>query len=371
MSSLSSGEITVHEMGVMMEETIADPIAVEQLSQEEWQGVTHRASLASELAKTNSESLNLAVVRDEFNANTFDENLDNEQRVEKIDELGSSESDEENMQPSFDIAPSAPVGPGGKGNEANVPSLAVTLCDVPTSSYIDWGSYYIDEDLRALKLKHINLQSYPNHKDISHIGSTVCDSAVIDDEENPRVREEVIKKGQLFESLDTVKFFFKDYAVHHHRPFYVAKSNKDVCYIIRCQILSCSLGVWLRCTKNEIHQWKVSKVKQYHNCGTSEVRRVHSQCMARFLCCRVMSILWADSDITVATLTEVIHDLTTYQVHYDKACRVKEHTLALLWGDWREAYTKVPRLLNAMPHFKPGTRCVINTCGQWLPNEKG
>jgi hypothetical protein len=137
MSSLSSGVITVHEMGVMMEETIADPIAVEQPSQEEWQGVTHRASLASELAKTNSKSLNLAVVRDEFNANTFDENLDNEQHVEKIDELGSSESDEENMQPSFDIAPSAPVSPGGKGNEANVPSLAVTLCDVPTSSYID------------------------------------------------------------------------------------------------------------------------------------------------------------------------------------------------------------------------------------------
>jgi hypothetical protein len=42
------------------------------------------------------------------------------------------------------------------------------------------------------------------------------------------VREEVIKKGQLFESLDVVKFFFQDYVVHHYQPFYVAKSNKDV-----------------------------------------------------------------------------------------------------------------------------------------------
>jgi hypothetical protein len=119
---------------------------------------------------------------------TFDENLDNEQHVEENDELASSKSDEK--------------------NEANVPSSVVTLCDVPTSSYIDWGSYYTDEELRTLKLKHINLQNYPNHKDISHIGSVVCDSAVVDNEGNPRVQEEVIKKGQLFESLDVVKFFF-------------------------------------------------------------------------------------------------------------------------------------------------------------------
>jgi hypothetical protein len=77
-----------------------------------------------------------------------------------------------------------------------------------------------------------------------------------------------------------------------------------------------------------------------------------------------MSIVLADSDITVAALIKVIHDLTTYQVYYDKAWRAKEHALPLLWGDWREAYTKVPRLLNVISHFNPWTRCVINTCGQ-------
>jgi maltodextrin utilization protein YvdJ len=92
----------VHETGVTTEETIVDPIAVEEPSQEKWQGITHRGSMTSELAKTNSESLNLAVVRDEFNVDTFDENLDNEQHVEENDELASSESDEENMQSSVD-----------------------------------------------------------------------------------------------------------------------------------------------------------------------------------------------------------------------------------------------------------------------------
>jgi hypothetical protein len=234
MTSLSASEIIVHETCLTTEETIADPIAVEQLSQEECQGVTHRVSLGSELVKMNHESLNLALVRDEFDADTFDENLDNEQHVEKNDESSSNESDKENMQPSFDTAPDVLVGTSGEGNEANMPSSTVTLCDVLTLSRIDWNSYYIGEELRALKLKHINLQEYLNHKDISHIGSVVCDSAVVDDEENLRVQEEVIKKGQLFESLGVAKFFFQDYVVCHHRPFYMAKSNKDVWYIIMC-----------------------------------------------------------------------------------------------------------------------------------------
>jgi hypothetical protein len=77
------------------------------------------------LAKINSESLNLAVVRDEFDVDTFDENINNEQHVEENDELASSESDEE--------------------NEANVPSSVGTLCDVSISNRIDWGSYYTDK----------------------------------------------------------------------------------------------------------------------------------------------------------------------------------------------------------------------------------
>jgi hypothetical protein len=91
----------------------------------------------------------------------------------------------------------------------------VDVCDVPTSSRIDWRLYYTEE-LRALKSKYINLFEYPNHKDISHIGSIVCDSAVMNDEGNPRVRDEAIKKGQLFESLDVIdviKIFFQEYAV--------------------------------------------------------------------------------------------------------------------------------------------------------------
>jgi hypothetical protein len=112
-------------------------------------------------------------------------------------------------------------------------------------------------------------------------------------------------------------------------------------------------------------------VKQPHTCGTSKVRHVHSQCTTKYLGQRIVSIVWTDSDITVAALIESINCLTTYRVSYGKTWRAKEHALALLWGDWKEACVKVPRLLHAITHFNPCTRCDIDTCGQWLPNERG
>jgi hypothetical protein len=71
--------------------------------------------------------------------------------------------------------------------------------------------------------------------------------------------------------------------VRHHPPYYVAKSNKDVQYIMMCQISSRVWGVWLRRMSSEIHQWGVSRVKQPHTCGTLEVQHVHSQCTTKYL----------------------------------------------------------------------------------------
>jgi hypothetical protein len=151
------------------------------------------------LTKINTEALNLVVVTYEFNADTFDENVDTKQHVDQDDDTSISESDEKNVQPLVDIAPDAPIGIVDEGNEENMPSSAAAQCDVPISSRIDWSSYYTEEELRALKLKLINLSDYPNHKGISHIESAICDSTIVDDEGNPKVREEVIKTGQLFE----------------------------------------------------------------------------------------------------------------------------------------------------------------------------
>jgi hypothetical protein len=76
-------------------------------------------------------------------------------------------------------------------NDSTVPQSLVHVCDVTTCSHIDWTLYYTEEELGALKLKHINLHEFANHKDISGIGSAVCDSALMSEEGNPRIMDEV------------------------------------------------------------------------------------------------------------------------------------------------------------------------------------
>jgi hypothetical protein len=81
--------------------------------------------------------LNLEVVTNEFDTDTFDENIDTEQHIEEDNETAISKSDKENMQPSVDTTPDAPVGIVDEGNKANMPSSTATPCDAPASSRID------------------------------------------------------------------------------------------------------------------------------------------------------------------------------------------------------------------------------------------
>ena len=55
-----------------------------------------------------------------------------------------------------------------------------------------------------------------------------------------------------------------------------------------------------------------------------------------------------DPDVTVATLIEVIFGFIKYRVKYGKAWRAKQRAMQLLWGDWKEAYGLLPRILTAM-----------------------
>jgi hypothetical protein len=93
------------------------------------------------LGKTNSEALNLVVVTDEFDVDTFAENIDTEQYVEEDDETAINESTgRHSLHRQW-------------GKYALLNSYSV---------WCDSSSYYSDEKLRALKLKLINLQDYPN-----------------------------------------------------------------------------------------------------------------------------------------------------------------------------------------------------------------
>jgi hypothetical protein len=75
---------------------------------------------------------------------------------------------------------------------------------------------------------------------------------------------------------------------------------------------------------------------------------VHAQNIARYLGHCLVGTVRADSDISISSMIETMFGFTGYRVKYSKAWWAKRHAIELLWGDWKEAYNQVPRILGAM-----------------------
>jgi len=81
---------------------------------------------------------------------------------------------------------------------------------------------------------------------------------------------------------------------------------------------------------------------------------------------RIAGIVGDSPETTVSSLVQSIYGFTGYWVTYGKAWRARQHALQYLWGDWKEAYNRVPRILLAMAHRNPGLKYFVDTGGMWV-----
>jgi hypothetical protein len=93
------------------------------------------------------------------------------------------------------------------------------------------------------------------------------------------------------------------------------------------------------------------------------VKGVHAQLTASYIGRCILGVVRENSEVTASNLIEQILMFAGYRVKYSKAWRAKQHAIALLWGDWKESYAKIPRVLRAMNHFNPGVK--------WFPYMTG
>uniref|UniRef100_K4AJ02 Transposase MuDR plant domain-containing protein n=1 Tax=Setaria italica TaxID=4555 RepID=K4AJ02_SETIT len=159
-----------------------------------------------------------------------------------------------------------------------------------------------------------------------------------------------IEKGMRFDSLEELKFFLRDYSVRHHRPYNVVHSSAKMRYTVCCQH-GCEWKVWARPLPDDRQKWRITR---------------HSQCMACYIARRIAALLHAGPDISIAVVIETIKGFTNYVVKYGKTRKAKQHVIAMLWGDWKDTYGRVPRILEAIAHYNPGTKWCTHTIVQMV-----
>uniref|UniRef100_K3XQJ3 Aminotransferase-like plant mobile domain-containing protein n=1 Tax=Setaria italica TaxID=4555 RepID=K3XQJ3_SETIT len=195
-------------------------------------------------------------------------------------------------------------------------------------------------ELRLSKECDVKLPSVPNDNDISMVHKAICESSMVNSKGIPFSEAPVIKKRIKFKSLEELKFFLADYVVRLHRPFSVVHSNKNLRYNVMCK-QGCHWHVWSRLISST-GQWRISNVVQPHTC-----------------------IIRKDNETSVSPLMKSIFAFSGYRVKYSKAWRAKQHVVALLWGDWKESYGMVPRVLTAMAYYNPGVKCFPPLVHRW------
>ena len=61
----------------------------------------------------------------------------------------------------------------------------------------------------------------------------------------------------------------------------------------------------------------------------------------------------------VNSIIEIIEKLFHYKIKYGKAWRAKQRAWKMIYGDWEEAYEKLPALFNAMK--AANLACIMST----------
>jgi hypothetical protein len=139
----------------------------------------------------------------------------------------------------------------------------------------------------------------------------------------------------------------QDYAVYHHRPYFVTHSDKNLGYHITCKAgFPCQWKLTAR-KKASDGKWMISKLVQPHLCLDNKGKEYHPQLTVRYLAHRILGLVDKDNDVSVSYLQQSIFELVKYHVKNGKAWRAKQIALAIRWGSWEEAYNRAPRILSA------------------------
>ena len=183
-----------------------------------------------------------------------------------------------------------------------------------------------------------------------------------------------IVKGLTFQSLVELKVWIKEYAVKHHRPYTVFHSDKDTRYTVICEQKGCPWIVRARPVKGG-PSWKIVSCVSTHRCkgkklDGQDAKKDHRQLTQHFLAYKLSMEIASLPTMTIKNIQDTVKSRFNYDVKYGKAWKAKQTAFKMLYGDWAEAYNRIPRLLLAMANANPGMVHVVEAAsGMWIEHD--
>ncbi|CAN6295728.1 unnamed protein product [Urochloa humidicola] len=193
----------------------------------------------------------------------------------------------------------------------------------------------------------------PDFCDLSQSHRAIVDGGDEDLEILSAASGSLIEKGHVFKDIAALKMWLKESAVVHNRPFRVKNSHAERRYTIKCEAVGCAWKVCARKVKGS-DRFKITSVVGPHSCGSAEPDQKHRQLTSKFIATSLMPIVKQMPMIRVRAVIEIVKFKWKYTIKYGKAWRAQQRALKMVYGDWEEAYERLPVMLNAMQAANPG-----------------
>ncbi|KAK1667171.1 hypothetical protein QYE76_055330 [Lolium multiflorum] len=153
-------------------------------------------------------------------------------------------------------------------------------------------------------------------------------------------RTAMISKGLTFDTFLELKIWLKEFSIKHHRPYIVVHSDLKKRYTLKCV------------DKSHSH---VPGPKLDGKDAQPDHRQLTSEFIAYKLSAEISSL----PIMSIRSVQDTVKSRFAYDVKYGKAWKAKQAAFKMLYGDWEEAYNRIPRLLLAMAATNPGMVHVV------------
>ena len=177
----------------------------------------------------------------------------------------------------------------------------------------------------------------------------------------------IILPGSKFETFFELKMWLDEYSVTHYRPHKVVHSNMKLRYTVACEDRGCPWIVRARPWKGG-PGWNIVSCMP-HMCQGKRVdgalsSQSHRQLTSEFIAYRLSNSISSLPTMSIKSVQDLVKALFHYEVKYGKAWKAKQAAFKMLYGDWEEAYNRIPRLLGAIAHTNPGMVHVVEPYGE-------
>ncbi|KAK1645723.1 hypothetical protein QYE76_063528 [Lolium multiflorum] len=168
----------------------------------------------------------------------------------------------------------------------------------------------------------------------------------------------MISKGLTFDTFLELKIWLKEFSIKHHRPYIVVHSDLKKRYTLKCVDKRCPWVVRARPFKKG-PSWHITSCVATHMCrgpklDGKDAQPDHRQLTSEFIAYKLSAEISSLPIMSIRSVQDTVKSRFAYDVKYGKAWKAKQAAFKMLYGDWEEAYNRVPRLLLAMAATNPG-----------------